>query len=191
MLDLDLSTFPTLRTERLLLRQLTLHDAPAIHALRQDPRTMEHIGRPRSTSLADAEDLIRRTENDRANNQGISWGMALHERPEIIGTIGYYRLKLDHHRGEIGYLLSPDHWGKGLMSEALKAAVACGFERFHFHSIEAVTDPRNTRSRTLLERNGFLLEGLFKENYLWNGEFLDSAVYSLLNAPTRGDQVPQ
>ncbi|MBK9288896.1 MAG: GNAT family N-acetyltransferase [Flavobacteriales bacterium] len=60
MLDLDLSTFPTLRTERLVLRQLTLGDAAAIHSLRQDPRTMEHIGRPLSTSLADAEDLIQR-----------------------------------------------------------------------------------------------------------------------------------
>ncbi|MBK9288895.1 MAG: GNAT family N-acetyltransferase [Flavobacteriales bacterium] len=94
-------------------------------------------------------------------------------------------MKLDHHRGEIGYMLSPDHWGKGLMSEALNAAVACGFDRFHFHSIEAVTDPRNTRSRTLLERNGFALEGLFKENYFWNGEFQDSAVYSLLASATR------
>lgn len=185
MLDLDLSTFPTLRTERLVLRQLTLGDAAAIHSLRQDPRTMEHIGRPLSTSLADAEDLIRRTENDRTNSQGISWGIGLHEGPELIGTIGYYRLKLDHHRGEIGYMLSPDHWGKGLMSEALNAAVACGFDRFHFHSIEAVTDPRNTRSRTLLERNGFALEGLFKENYFWNGEFQDSAVYSLLASATR------
>lgn len=191
MLDLDLSAFPVLRTERLVLRQLTLEDASAMHALRQDPLTMKHIGRPLSTSLADAEDLIRRTENDRTNNQGISWGITLHEQPQLIGTIGYYRLKLDHHRGEIGYMLAPGHWGKGLMSEALKAAVACGFDRFHFHSIEAITDPRNARSRTLLERNGFLLEGLFKENYFWNGEFQDSAVYSLLTAATRRDQIPK
>ncbi len=180
MLELDLSTFPVLGTKRLLMRQFTLEDALVMHALRSDPRTMEHIGRPRSTNVADAEALIERTEADRMNNAGISWAITLRDAPGLIGTIGFYRLKPEHHRGEVGYLLSPDHWGQGLMSEALQAAVACGFERFGFHSIEAVTDPRNTRSRTLLERNGFVLEGLFKENFLHDGVFLDSAVYSRL-----------
>lgn len=180
MLELDLSVFPVLETERLVLRQPLLSDAAALHALRSDPRTMEHIGRPRSMSLADAQERIQLTEQDRANNAGLSWFLTLKGDDAVIGTIGYYRLKLEHHRGEVGYLLTPDLWGKGLMGEALDAAVACGFERFRFHSIEAITDPRNTRSRRLLERHGFVLEGLFKENYLHNGEFLDSAVYSRL-----------
>jgi [ribosomal protein S5]-alanine N-acetyltransferase len=180
MLELDLSSFPMLASPRLLLRQFTLADAAVMHALRSDPRTMEHIGRPRTTDIADAEAFIMRNEADRMRNESISWAITLKDDPALIGTIGFYRLKPEHHRGEVGYLLAPDHWGRGLMSEALNAAVACGFERFRFHSIEAVTDPRNTRSRRLLERNGFLLEGLFKENFLWDGAFLDSAVYSKL-----------
>ena len=131
-LDLDLSTFPTLRTARTVLRQLTLDDAPSAHALRQDPRTTEHIGRQHSASLADAEDLIRRTENDLTTHQGISWGIAFHKQPQLIGTIGCYRPKLDHRRGEIGNMLSPDHWSQGLMSEGLKAALTGGSDQFHF-----------------------------------------------------------
>ena len=66
------------------------------------------------------------------------------------------------------------------MHEALEAVVACGFERLGFHSIEAITDPRNEASNALLLRCGFTREGLFKEDFFWNGEFLDSAVYSRL-----------
>ncbi len=180
MLTLDLSLFPILRTDRLLLRELAPEDAEALFAMRNDERVMAHIGRPRATTLQDAADLLARIAKDQAENSGITWGLTLHGADRIIGTIGYYRLKLEHHRGEIGYMLGFDHWGKGLMGEALVGAVACGFERFGFHSIEAVTDPRNTASNKLLERQGFVREGLFKENYYWNGEFQDSAVWSKL-----------
>lgn len=180
MITLDLSTFPTLTTERLRLRELLPADAPALYAMRSDERVMAHIGRPRATTLQDTEELIARIAKDRAENSGITWGLTLLDADALIGTIGYYRLKLEHHRGEIGYMLGFDHWGRGLMGEALEAAVACGFEQFRFHSIEAVTDPRNTASNKLLERHGFAREGLFKENFLWNGEFQDSAVWSRL-----------
>ena len=65
-------------------------------------------------------------------------------------------------------------------SEALEAVARHCFTAFGFHSLEANTDPRNAASRRLLERNGFVLEGLFREDYFWEGQFLDSAIYSRL-----------
>lgn len=183
MLTLDLSIFPVLNTSRLVLRELSMADAPALLAMRSDDRVMRHIGRPRASRTEDITVLLERVAKDRSMNEGITWGLTLKGEEGLIGTIGYYRLKLEHHRGEIGYMLGHDHWGKGLMGEALDAAVDCGFERFRFHSIEAVTDPRNTASNKLLERHGFVREGLFKENYYWNGEFQDSAVWSKLAPP--------
>jgi len=62
----------------------------------------------------------------------------------------------------------------------LNAVTEVGFQQFGFHSIEGVTDPLNHASNRLLQRCGFIREGTLKENYFWNGEFLDSAVYSKL-----------
>ncbi len=98
----------------------------------------------------------------------------------MIGTAGFYRLKKEHFRGEIGYMLSPDHWRKGIMSEAVEAVVQCGFGQLGFHSIEAVTDPANTASNRLLERLGFVREGYFREDFFFDGRFYDSAVWSRL-----------
>jgi ribosomal-protein-alanine N-acetyltransferase len=180
MLEPDLSSIASLTTGRLLLRQLTPHDAAAIHAIRSDPRVMAHVCRPRSTGLEDAEALIRRTQEDRAANTGISWGMVPHGGDAVIGTIGLYRLKPEHHCAEVGYVLSPDHWGKGLMSEALEAVAAAAFERLRFHRLEAITDPDNVRSRRLLERHGFRLEGILRESYYWEGRFTGAAVHGRL-----------
>ena len=182
MLTVNFSPFPVMTTERLVLRKLVRTDAPALFAMRSDERVMQHIGRPRATALEDARKLIAVCTKDHASNHGITWAITMRNDDTQIGTIGYYRLKLEHYRAEIGYMLSPGHWRKGIMGEALEAAVACGFERFGFHSIEADTDPLNVASNTLLARHGFVREGLFKENFFWNGEFKDSAVWSRLAA---------
>lgn len=185
MLTADLSALVELRTPRLLLRPFVPEDAEALYLLRSDERVMAMIGRPRTSTFADAVALIERTRADQEASRAVSWAVQLAGASAMCGTIGLYRPSWEHHRVEVGYLLHPKHWGQGLMGEALRAVVDLAFERYGFHSMEAITDPRNTASRRLLEKNGFVLEGLFKENYHWNGMFLDSAVYSMLRPAGR------
>lgn len=180
MLAIDFSRFPELRTERLLFRELEPSDAKSLYAMRSDERVMRHIGRPRATSLQDAIDVIERIACDRASNNGMTWGMQLAGSIELIGTIGFYRLKPEHFTGEVGYLLHPDHWGRGLMSEALDLVTGHGFGRIGFHRIEAITAPENQPSRRVLERCGYRLEGILRGNYHWQGAQLDSALYGRL-----------
>lgn len=180
MLTIDLSTFPDLRTERLVLREILPSDAPALFAMRSDERVMRHIPRPLAASIADVEELIATIAEGRATNDGITWGIALKGTGALLGTIGFYRLKKEHFRAEVGYLLHPDHWGKGIAGEALDAVVEHGFHAFGFHSIEAVTDPSNKASNRLLKGHGFVLEAHLRENCCWNGRFLDSLVWSRL-----------
>ncbi len=156
MLQLDLRIFPILRTERLLLRELVPTDAPALFAMRTDPRVMQHSGRPRPSALSEVEWLIAIIQHDRVDNNGITWAISLHCDPLLIGSIGYYRLKKEHYRGEVGYMLHPDHWRKGIMGEALETAVQFGSRQLGFHSIEAMTDPRNVASNGLLNKHGFV-----------------------------------
>ena len=180
MLEVDFTHQPELLTDRLRLRRLLLTDSARLHAIRSDPAVMKHIGRPVSTSEQDAIDLIQRIEADRSENKGMTWAIEQKEAPGLIGTIGYYRLKPEHHMTEVGYALGSAHWGRGLMAEALEAVVRCAFERYRFHRVEAITDPANAASRRLLEKCGFQLEGMLRENYLWNGKFLGSAIYGRL-----------
>jgi ribosomal-protein-alanine N-acetyltransferase len=55
-----------------------------------------------------------------------------------------------------------------------------GFEFMKLHSVEANVNPDNTPSIKLLERNNFSREAYFKENYFYDGKFLDTVIYSLL-----------
>jgi ribosomal-protein-alanine N-acetyltransferase len=181
MLDLNFSPFPFLETKRLILREIAFEDSAEIFALRSNPDAMKFIGKPPATSIEDANKMIRMFTDGISNNESITWGIAFKETNRIVGTIGFWRISKDHHRAEIGYMLHPEHWKKGILTEAAKAVIECGFRKFKFHSIEAQLTPENIASVKLLEKTGFVKEAHFKENYFFEGEYSDTAVYSKLN----------
>ena len=98
----------------------------------------------------------------------------------MIGMAGLWRIMKEHHRAEIGYTLLPELWNKGLMSEVLKKIIHFGFYEINLHSIEANINPENLASKKVLEKAGFKQEAYFRQNYFYNGQFLDSAIYSLI-----------
>ena len=68
------------------------------------------------------------------------------------------------------------------MFEAMTKLIGFGFKELHLHSIEANINTNNRNSEKLLLKFGFKKEAYFRENYLFEGEFLDSIIYSLLES---------
>lgn len=181
MLTLDFTPFPELKTRRLLLRQLTPEDAPAIFFLRSDQEVLRYIGKEPAGSLNEATEFIAQISNSIKSNEAIMWGICLQNDPgKIIGTICYWRLQPLNYRAELGYALDPQHWRKGLMKEAIGKILEYGFETMKLHSIEARISPGNIASAAILEATGFVKEGYLKEEFYFRGQFTDSVIYSRL-----------
>jgi len=181
MLTFDFSVFPVLQTGRLLLRRMEPSDLEAVYFLRSNEEVMRYIDKERATSMGEAQALMDRLCGSIDNNEAITWAMALKEAPgQLIGHIGLWRVDKAHHRAEIGYTLHPGHWNKGLMKEALQEVIRYGFEDMRLHSIEAHINPGNAASEKILENAGFVAEAYFRESHLFNGQFLDTKVFSLL-----------
>ncbi len=181
MLDVNFNPFPEIKTERLLLRRLIKEDAEQIYKMRSHKDVMKFIGKKPITTMQEAMDFFHLVNDSLENNTGITWAMTLIDSPEkMIGTIGLWRLIKEHFRAEIGYMLLPEYWKKGLAKEAAVKVIEYGFVEMKLHSIEAHIHPRNTASATLLESTGFIREAYFKEDFFFNGAFEDTAIYSLL-----------
>ncbi len=180
MLDLNFTPFPALSTKRLMLRALAPADIHALFALRSDPRVMKHIGRPLAKTLEDAAKFMQDMQETFAAKTGIVWAITRHGDPELIGTIGFWRIEAEHHHGELGYILKPELWGQGFTREAASAVIAHGFDGLSFHRIEACVDPANSASIGLLESLGFVREARFTQNFFFEGAFLDTLVYAML-----------
>ncbi len=185
MLAFNFQPFPDLQTERLRLRQLTAADTDTLFALRSDDAVLKYLSRPKLHQREEALAMIERINKAIAANETITWAMEQTDSGKMIGTVGYWRAEPQNYRAEIGYFMDPAFQGMGLMRETLDAVIPFAFNEMKLHSIEANTDPLNTASRHLLEKAGFLLDGIFRQNTFFEGRFLDNAAYSLLTPGAR------
>jgi ribosomal-protein-alanine N-acetyltransferase len=181
MLSINFTPFPNLETERLTLRRVDKNDASPILELRSDVETMKYIPRPLLKSTEEALEHIALIDAKIENSEGINWAITLKNDSKLIGIIGFYRIKPEHFRAEIGYMLLPDFSGKGIISEAINEVVNYGFNEMHLHSVEGIIDPNNLASAKVLQKNGFVKEAHLKENEFYEGRFLDNVIYSRLN----------
>ena len=181
MLQVNFNPFPEITTQRLMLKEITEQDARVLFDLRSNDKVMQYIDRPRPNTLQDAIDLIQKMRDMKDKGEGITWGIYLKNEPEIkIGNIGLFRIIHAHYRAEIGYLLDPQYHRQGIMLEAMQAIIDYGFHQLQLHSIEANINPANNASRQLLLKAGFVKEAYFREHYYFDGQFIDSEIYSLL-----------
>lgn len=180
MLQLNFSPFPILESERLHFRRLTDADAPEIFALRSNPEIMKYIPRPLATTIEDALAHIKLINEKIDENIDINWAVTEKGNDKCIGLMGFYRTQPENFRTELGYMISPEHKGKGYVTEAVKTLLDFAFNTLNFHSIEAVIDSRHIASERVLQKNGFEKEAHFKENFFYNNEFTDTVIYSLL-----------
>lgn len=182
MLNLNFTRFPHLETDRLILREHALTDADTLFAMRTNETIMQYIDRERPKDLFEIKTFITSFNEGFEKGENLAWVIALKENPEqMIGSIGYWRTDYANHRAEIGYMLHPDYWRKGIISEALIKTIAFGFENINLHSIKANINPENDASRQILKKHGFVKEAYFKEDFYFRGQFLDSEIYGLLN----------
>jgi len=163
--------FPTLATERLILRQLEMQDDHEIFFLRSDERVNEYLVAPIAQNVEEARDFISKINTGIANNESPYWGITLKNENKLIGTICFWNISIEENKAEIGYTLHPELQGRGIMQEAISAVIKYGFEKMKLDLIEAVLHPGNTKSVTLLKRNAFFYEG--KSD--------DAVVYKLIN----------
>ncbi|HYM39443.1 MAG TPA: GNAT family protein [Thermoplasmata archaeon] len=182
------SPFPALETARLVLREITLDDTAFWLRHFSDPEIVEMTAfEPPADREAAKGELLRYAVHPFEQGTGIRWGMALRGSPELIGTLGYHGwVREGGDRARMGYDLAREHRGRGLMSEAMRAVLAHGFDRMRLNRVEALIDPTNGPSIRLVERLGFRREGVLRENTYFRGRFIDDAVYALLVREWRG-----
>ncbi len=173
--------FPHLETERLFLRQLTLDDAETLLTLFSDDAVTRYMDVPSLTHSIQVRQLLRFLSERITALVSIRWGIVYKEHNALVGTCGYNEWVNEHgYRGEIGYDLMRVYWGRGIMSEALRAMLEYGFAHMELNRVQALVTPGNERSMKLLRMLGFQHEGLLRDYGYWKGQFWDQHAWSLL-----------
>ncbi|MEE3954342.1 GNAT family protein [Peribacillus frigoritolerans] len=172
--------FPVLNTERLRLREILESDAEALFQCLSKDEVTRFYGQDSLENVEQAKDIVAAFAKNYHEKRAVRWGIERKDTQELIGTIGFHAHSPKYRRAEIGYELHPAHWRKGFASEALKEAIAYGFNDLDLTRIGAVVFLENQPSSELLLKLGFIQEGVLRSYIYQNGIPHDTYVYSLL-----------
>ena len=145
-------------TERLRLRGWRWDDAPLLAAMNADPEVMRYVGSG-AKPYAEALERARRLVRERPGKGLGLWAIEESATGVFHGWVGLIPLD-DTEEIELAYRLPKSSWGRGIATEAARPLLAYGFDELRLARIAAVTDPKNRASRRVLDKLGFLYQGL-------------------------------
>lgn len=178
--------FPQLETKRLILKEINEKDSEDIFEIFSSEEVLKYYDIDHLKSLEEATDLIQGLDKRFKNKKGIRWGLYLKDIDKLIGTCGFHSLDKQSLRAEVGYELSKDFWGQGIMKEALEAIINFGFNTMSINRIQALVVAGNNNSLSLLKKIGFVEEGILLKYEYCRGKIEDFAILALLKRESKG-----
>lgn len=129
-------------------------------------------------SVADFNDYIKNCEQLYEEIKEVSFVIISDE--DLVGRIGLHRINLQNKNASIGYWLTKDTEGKGIITKSCERLIAYGFQDLGLRRIEIKAAVKNLRSQAIPQKLNFKKEGILREAELVNGTFLDLVLYSIL-----------
>ena len=173
-------------TKRLLLRSWNEKDAKDFFEYAKNPKVGYMAGWKPHGSVKESKEIIKRFLTE-----GNVWAICNKQTEKAIGSVGLHKdskRALDPRSAMmLGYALSEQYWGKGLMTEACSAVMKYAFEELELKILSVDHFPFNNRSRRVIEKLGFIYEGTLRQSFVnYNGEILDDVCYSITQDEYKG-----
>ena len=174
------SHLPELRTERLTLRKMLVADTADMYeyACRQD--VTKYLAWYPHPDRAYTREYLQYLGSRYAIGMFYDWAVIYEPDCKMVGTCGFTSFNCTSDSAEVGYVLNPDYWGKGIASEALNCVLRFGFEELKLHRIEAKFIEENQRSLHVMQKVGMTFEGVSREALFVKGSYVNVGVCSIL-----------
>lgn len=144
-----------IETERLRLRRLRAHDAPAMfNNWARDPEVAQYVSWKEHADVEVSRAVIQKSVDSYACDYFYEWGIELKEGGVLVGTIGLPRLERDMTTAEVGYCIGKQYWNRGVVTEALAAVLDFCFAQVGFEHVTALHLAGNNASGRVMQKCG-------------------------------------
>ncbi len=191
-----------LETERLLLREFTESDWPAVLSYQNDPLYLRYYHWTERTA-EDVQAFVQMFLDQQAERPRTKFQLAVELKSNglLVGNCGIRINNPDLREANIGYELASHAWGKGLATEAASEILRFGFADLGLHRIWATTIADNVGSARVLEKLGMRLEAREREKEWITDRWYDSLTYAILDhewqlarkstRPSKSNRIPE
>lgn len=179
---------PTMRTKRLILRPITLDDAPSVFDYAKSELVGPSAGWKPHKTIEETIQFIEYSIKKRDYGQPGVFAITLKRTKKVIGTIEIHSYQ--GHKGEIGFVLHPKYWNKGYITEAAKAVIIYGFELLQLQRLQYGYFLFNQQSKRVCEKLEFTYEGVLRKKYMqYNNEPIDEVISSITIDDIQNDKI--
>jgi ribosomal-protein-alanine N-acetyltransferase len=175
----DLSLLPILETQRMRLTPVAAEDTQYIFPLMADAEVMAFWDMGEIDDPDIIANIVAGQMDEMVEGKAIYWAMRALGDDQFIGTCDLSEVDRRHHRAEVGFMLGREAWGRGYALEAMQAVLAYA-ATMGLRRLLARSHLGNRRSDALLERLGFVEEGMLRGHVLRDGERRDCRLFGLL-----------
>lgn len=179
-----------IETDRLILRRFRVSDAEDMYSnWAKDPIVSKFLSWQPHKKINETKKLLRKWNRAYRNRKVYNWAIELKEIGQVIGSISVVKDKVNWYNGkkaivekEIGYSIGRNWWGKGIVTEALKAVIDFLFTNTDTTRITAKHNTQNPASGKVMQKADMHYEGTLREFSTSNYGIEDICVYSILRA---------
>ena len=173
-------SLPVLVGAHIALREMKVEDAPSLFSLLTTEEVSRFISPPPS-SVEGFERFIRWAARQRAVGSYVCFAVTMAESDTAIGIFQLRSIDPDFGTAEWGFALGSPFWGTGVFQEGAELVMEFAFETVGVHRLEARAALRNARGNAALKKIGAKQEGILRKSFQKNGEYLDQALWTVLD----------
>jgi ribosomal-protein-alanine N-acetyltransferase len=171
---------PMLNGATVTLRELRASDAPSLFALLTTEEVSRFISPPPST-VEGFEKFIAWTLRQRSVGAYACFAVTLDATDTAIGIFQLRQLEPGFGTAEWGFAIGSAYWGTGVFQEGAELLVTFAIDTVGVHRLEARAASLNGRGNGALRKIGAVQEGLLRKSFLKDGQYLDQALWTILD----------
>ena len=176
------SHLPELTTERLTLRRMMVLDTDDMYEYACRPDVTKYLTWHPHPDREYTREYLEYLGNRYSAGMFYDWAVIYEPDCKMVGTCGFTAFNCTSDSAEVGYVLNPEYWGKGIATEALSRVLHFAFEELKLHRVEARFMEDNERSRRVMEHVGMTFEGILREAMLIKGSYASVGICSILRS---------
>jgi [ribosomal protein S5]-alanine N-acetyltransferase len=178
---------PTLVGQQVTLRELRASDATSLYALLTTDEVARFISPP-PTTVEGFEGFIAWTSRQRVAGAYASFAVTVRGFDTAIGIFQVRETERGFATAEWGFAIGSPFWGTGVFEEGAELVMEFVFNTLRVHRLEARAAVLNGRGNSALRKIGALKEGILRKSLLCGGQYLDQALYAILDSDWRGSR---
>ena len=179
---------PVLTGSKATLRELRLSDAASLLAMLSTEEVARFISPP-PTTVEGFERFIAWTHRERAAGNYACFAVVPHGMDSAIGIFQIRQLEPGFGTAEWGFAIGSAFWGTGVFMDGARMVIDFAFDTIQTHRLEARAAILNGRGNGALRKIGAMQEGILRKSFLRNGEYLDQALWTILDEDWKQQRV--